>query len=216
MPSPEEQANASPHERSKQFVHAMSGLFESLGRALVCLDGEFRVVHASEGLDAIAGPGASAGVTARAADEVFGSDLFGPQSSLRHALEAGERREGWGASLNLPGRSPRMLSLSAAPVHMSDSPLCDPRVSYILVLRAIEDDSAFDATRFAMFSGMVGRSAPMRRIFELVQNLSESEATVLLTGESGTGKELVARALHHTSPRHARRFVGVNCGALPG
>jgi transcriptional regulator with GAF, ATPase, and Fis domain len=67
-----------------------------------------------------------------------------------------------------------------------------------------------------MFSGIVARSAAMLRIFRLIQNLDESEATVLLTGDSGTGKELVARAIHLHSPRRDGPFVAVNCGALPG
>jgi transcriptional regulator with PAS, ATPase and Fis domain len=56
----------------------------------------------------------------------------------------------------------------------------------------------------------------MLRVFQLIENLKESEATVLVTGESGTGKELVARALHLHSPRRNGPFVAVNCGALPG
>ncbi len=56
----------------------------------------------------------------------------------------------------------------------------------------------------------------MQRIFALIENLRESDATVLLTGESGVGKEVVARALHDRSPRRSGPFVAVNCGALPG
>jgi DNA-binding NtrC family response regulator len=55
----------------------------------------------------------------------------------------------------------------------------------------------------------------MVRIVGLIENLSHSDATVLITGESGTGKEVVARALHERSPRRTAPFVAVNCGALP-
>ncbi len=62
---------------------------------------------------------------------------------------------------------------------------------------------------------IIGRSAPMRRLFEFLPQIADSTTTVLLEGESGTGKELVARAIHHFSPRKEGRFVAVNCGALP-
>ena len=52
--------------------------------------------------------------------------------------------------------------------------------------------------------------------FRLVENLEQSEATVLLAGESGTGKEVLARAIHGRCPRRSGPFVGVNCGVLPG
>ncbi|HSB45329.1 MAG TPA: sigma-54 dependent transcriptional regulator [Nitrospira sp.] len=65
------------------------------------------------------------------------------------------------------------------------------------------------------FDQMVGESAPMQRVYSLVEMVAESDVTVLLTGESGTGKELVARAIHHKSSRANGPFVTLNCGALP-
>jgi DNA-binding NtrC family response regulator len=65
------------------------------------------------------------------------------------------------------------------------------------------------------FDQMVGESEPMQRIYSLVDMVSDSAVTVLLTGESGTGKELVARAIHHKSTRAHGPFVTLNCGALP-
>ncbi|MEG6506631.1 sigma-54-dependent transcriptional regulator [Nitratidesulfovibrio sp. 1201_IL3209] len=62
--------------------------------------------------------------------------------------------------------------------------------------------------------GIIGRSAPMRELVEMIATVAPSEATVLITGESGTGKELVARALHAASHRAARQLVTVNCAAL--
>ncbi len=61
---------------------------------------------------------------------------------------------------------------------------------------------------------IIGRSAPMQRIFELIGRVAETKATVLITGESGTGKELIAKAIHFGSQRRAAPFVSVNCSAL--
>jgi len=63
--------------------------------------------------------------------------------------------------------------------------------------------------------GIVARAAPMQRVLELVARVAPSDATVLIEGESGTGKELIAKAIHHASPRAARPFVAVNGGAMP-
>jgi len=68
--------------------------------------------------------------------------------------------------------------------------------------------------RFGLAS-MAGKSAPMRALFQLIETVAPSAATILITGETGTGKEMVARAIHQTSPRHRGRFVAINVSAIP-
>lgn len=64
-------------------------------------------------------------------------------------------------------------------------------------------------------TSMVGRSAKMNSIFQMIDKIARVDGTVLITGESGTGKELAARAVHFNSPRKNGPFVVVNCGAIP-
>lgn len=70
-------------------------------------------------------------------------------------------------------------------------------------------------TRDDSFEGIVGRSRQMKEIFELIANVADSEANILILGESGTGKEVIGNAIHHRSPRASKPFVKVNCSALP-
>jgi two-component system, NtrC family, response regulator AtoC len=65
------------------------------------------------------------------------------------------------------------------------------------------------------FGELLGASAPMKRVYDILERVVSSDATVLVTGESGTGKELVARALHRRGRRSAGPFVAVNCAAMP-
>ncbi len=65
------------------------------------------------------------------------------------------------------------------------------------------------------FERIIGRSEAMERLFERMRTVAPTRTTVLIAGESGTGKELVANALHQNSGRRTRRFVPINCGAIP-
>jgi DNA-binding NtrC family response regulator len=62
---------------------------------------------------------------------------------------------------------------------------------------------------------ILGQSAAMRKVFDLIEKVSQSDITVLIQGESGTGKELVAREIHHRSSRFGKSFITMNCAALP-
>ena len=65
------------------------------------------------------------------------------------------------------------------------------------------------------FDQILGKSKPMREIFDLIRRVANSQTNILITGESGTGKELVAKALHFNSQRKSKPFVPVNCAAIP-
>src|SRR5476649_1322525 len=65
------------------------------------------------------------------------------------------------------------------------------------------------------FEGIVGKSRPMAKLFQLLETVAPTHSTILISGETGTGKEVVARAIHHNSPRRANRFVALNCSAIP-
>jgi two-component system NtrC family response regulator len=66
----------------------------------------------------------------------------------------------------------------------------------------------------AGFSGMVGKNLRMQQVYELIEKVAPTPASVLITGDSGTGKELVAKAIHFNSPREPFPFITVNCAAL--
>src|SRR5437762_5356972 len=65
------------------------------------------------------------------------------------------------------------------------------------------------------FEGIIGKSRPMAKLFQLLETVAPTASTILVTGETGTGKEVVARAIHHNSPRRTNRFVTLNCSAIP-
>jgi DNA-binding NtrC family response regulator len=65
------------------------------------------------------------------------------------------------------------------------------------------------------FEGVVGKGRAMARLFQLLETVAPTNSTILITGETGTGKEVVARAIHHNSPRRMHRFVALNCAAIP-
>src|SRR3982074_2087460 len=65
------------------------------------------------------------------------------------------------------------------------------------------------------FEGIIGKSRPMAKLFQFLETVAPTSSTILVTGETGTGKEVVARAIHHNSPRRIQRFVALNCSAIP-
>jgi two-component system nitrogen regulation response regulator NtrX len=74
-----------------------------------------------------------------------------------------------------------------------------------------DPEKVADGSRY----GMIGRSEPMRRIYQLVEMAAPTKCRVFISGESGTGKELIARAIHAVSPRRDRPFIELNCAAIP-
>jgi len=78
-----------------------------------------------------------------------------------------------------------------------------------------ENRALRETVRGASFGEIIGMSSSMVRIYQVIDQISESSATVLINGKSGTGKELIARAIHQRSPRKERPFIPVDCAAIP-
>jgi DNA-binding NtrC family response regulator len=92
------------------------------------------------------------------------------------------------------------------------------RIERALKQRAIENKLRRLETQVRdryRFDQIVGRSAAMQRVFQIIERIAPTNTTVLISGRTGTGKELVARAIHYNSPRASGPFVDINCGALP-
>ena len=65
------------------------------------------------------------------------------------------------------------------------------------------------------FESIIGNSSKIKQVFEIIQMVADSKATVIIQGASGTGKELVAKAIHFNSPRRKNAFIKTNCAAIP-
>jgi len=65
------------------------------------------------------------------------------------------------------------------------------------------------------FSNIIGKSKAIQEIFRIIEKVAPTDSTILIRGQSGTGKELIARAIHHNSQRKEKKFIAVDCGALP-
>jgi two-component system, NtrC family, response regulator AtoC len=85
----------------------------------------------------------------------------------------------------------------------------------VKTLRAENQELRAELNQRYEFDNIVGRSSAMRDIFATIDRVAPTRATVLMCGESGVGKDLIARAIHHHSPRADRPFVKINCTALP-
>jgi DNA-binding NtrC family response regulator len=92
------------------------------------------------------------------------------------------------------------------------------RVANLLKLVLLEQENGILRRRLAtegQFGQMIGRSAVMRKAFEMADRVASTDSTVLILGESGTGKDLLAQEIHARSQRNGRPYVAVNCAALP-
>lgn len=91
-------------------------------------------------------------------------------------------------------------------------------VDRALRFRSLEQDNVSlrkEISRTWALDDIIGKSAEMQKIFELIRRVSQSSANILIQGESGTGKELVARAIHNHSSRSSKPFMAINCSAIP-
>jgi PAS domain S-box-containing protein len=145
--------------------------------------------------------------------EVFKASICEQRCSLRQTIESGQ------SIVNQPifivnSKGERI------PVSISTAILKDKKGEVIGGVETFRDLSVIEELRKELtnqhsFLDIISKNQEMRRLFEMLEIISESDATILLEGESGTGKELFAKAIHSLSHRKKGPMITVNCGALP-
>ncbi|HUV39557.1 MAG TPA: sigma-54 dependent transcriptional regulator, partial [Planctomycetota bacterium] len=113
-------------------------------------------------------------------------------------------------------------SIKLGAVHYVTKPIIDDEIK-LIIARSLQQQKLVTENRSLReqldirysFDNIIGQDYKMRKLFDLVKAISDTDTTILVTGESGTGKTLLARAVHHNSSRRNGPFVEVNCGALP-
>jgi len=161
---------------------------------------DLRMRTGSDGLDVV-----SKVKEAQVEAEVILMTAFGSDDVRQKALELGA----YGYVEKSPTLASELIALVKAAVHKRELARRE---------RLLAQDNELLREQLSArgrFESMVGRSAAMQRVFDMVEKVAGARTTVLITGESGVGKELVARAVHARSPRASAPCVAVNCGAIP-
>ena len=145
--------------------------------------------------------------------EVFRSNMCEGNCALRRTMKEG--RSFVSSSTTIITSDKKRI-----PISVSTAPLRNEAGEILGGVETFRDNSVVEELRREL-SGtfrqgdMVSRSPLMRKIFNVLPQIGESDASVLIEGETGTGKEMLARSLHALSSRHNKPFVAINCGALP-
>jgi DNA-binding NtrC family response regulator len=123
----------------------------------------------------------------------------------------------YGTSGELPPRQSggKNVFYLSKPLNLDELENIVMRAGEYQVMKQLGGEGHADRPASVLCSSIIGKSRPMQDLFEMIEKVAESSATVLIQGESGTGKELAARAIHQLSGRRNQNFVPINCAAIP-
>jgi PAS domain S-box-containing protein len=187
-------------------------ILDSINEGVFTVDRDWRITSFNRAAEDITGVRRKDAIH-RQCCEVFRTNICESGCVLKRTLSTGQ------PAMNVP-----VYMIDAAgnrvPIRVSAAMLRDESGQVIGGVETFQDLSQIEELRKQLeakytFADIVGRSPAMMRLFEILPQIADSDSTVLIEGASGTGKELFARAIHNLSPRRARPFVAINCGALP-
>ena len=187
-------------------------IFDSIADGVFTVDKHWRITSFNRAAEEIIGvPGGEA--IGRQCCDIFRSSICEVDCALKQTLESG--RPVVNKTLFIVDSDGNRI-----PISVSTAVLRDSAGNLIGGVETFRDLSLVEQLRKELFdkytfADIIGRSKPMRQVFELLPLLADSDSTVLIEGASGTGKEIVARAIHNLSPRKKKPFTAINCGALP-
>lgn len=187
-------------------------ILESISDGVFSVDNEWRIVSFNQAASNITGVPVEAAI-GRPCCEILRASICEEECALKRAMAAGRPTVAKHTKIvNSQGLQ--------IPISLSTVIVKDEKGRMIGGVETFRDMSQVEELRKELtkrysFADIIGQSPPIRKLFDVVPDVAASGSTILIEGASGTGKELFARAIHDLSPRRRRRFVAINCGALP-
>ncbi len=187
-------------------------ILESISDGVFTVDHNWRIMSFNRAAEEITGTPREEAI-GRYCWEVFRSNMCEGDCALRRTMKEGKSFVS-SSTYIINNRQERV------PIGVSTSPLKNEKGEILGGVETFRDHSLVEELRRELsgsyeFGDMVSRSEAMLKIFNILQQVAESDSTVLIEGETGTGKELMASALHNLSPRSEQPFIAINCGAFP-
>jgi len=190
----------------------MKEILDSLGEGVFTVDKEFRITFLNRAAEKMLGVKREEAV-GRFCKHVLKSHYCLDQCPIARVLESGANL--YDRPSSITGEDGRMIPIRLNAAILRNG--AEEAVGGVVSFRDLSLDAEVREylRHEGAFHGMIGRSKGMTEIFDLILDIKESNAPVVIQGETGTGKELVANAIQSTSRRHHERFVKVNCSSLP-
>lgn len=187
-------------------------ILDSVNEGVFTVDPEWRITAFNRAAERITGVSRQQAVGSFCCD-VFRANICEKRCALRRTMADGKPIVN--ATAHIVNQQGQRI-----PIRLATALLKDVRGNVVGGVETFQDLTQVEQLQKELqarysFEDIVGRSAAMRHLFEILPQIADSSSTVLIEGPSGTGKELFARAIHNISPRKAKPFVAVNCAALP-
>jgi len=199
-------------QNEKQTNNVVNVILESIADGVFTVDENWRITTFNGAAERITGVSREEAIGQRCCD-VFRASICESSCALRQTLSSGRP---------IVNRTVYIVNSKGdrVPISISTAILCDESSEVIGGVETFRDLSIFEELRKELtgrytFADIISRNHEMRRIFDILPEIAESDGMVLIEGDSGTGKELFARAIHNLSARRHKPLVTVNCGALP-
>ncbi|MEW5898232.1 MAG: sigma 54-interacting transcriptional regulator, partial [Bacillota bacterium] len=187
-------------------------ILDSLTEGIVAHDLYRRIFYFNRGAEKITGYRREE-VLGRDCHEVFPGGFCGGKCSFQEKGVCRPRQLEYTLDFTAQNGERKHLDVSVVPIKDNAGEMIGILASYRDQTRLLELERRLGEIQ--QFAGIIGRDHKMVQVFELIRDVADTSAPVLIQGETGTGKELVAAAIHNESARAGKPFVAVNCGALP-
>ncbi|GAB4299691.1 MAG: sigma 54-interacting transcriptional regulator [Ignavibacteriaceae bacterium] len=187
-------------------------VLNSIAEGVITVDKNFKINFANNAVETITGYTKDE-ITGQFCKYVLKCELCSTKCPIAIVLETGKDLFDYPSVIEIKSGMKKPVKLNAAILKNSDN---EP-VGGVISFRDLSEMEKIrlETEKVSDFRGIIGHSKPMQEIFTLIQDISDSDATILILGESGTGKEMIANAIHASSLRKDKPFFKVNCSVLP-